>query len=130
MSRHRKDRLQWARQHVQCAPNEWRAFLFTDESKFSLESDSKRYLIRRKIGTRYYPSNIRERYACGRGNDCVWIGISLDERTDLYVLQKGTVNAEVYKMTSLMFMRAHMPGQYLMLSGYRITTQDHTGISS
>ena len=72
------------------------AFLFTDESRFSPESDSKRYLIRRKLGTRYYPSNIRERYACVRGSVCVWRGISLGGRTDLHVFPVGTVNAEVY----------------------------------
>ncbi|KFM63983.1 Transposable element Tcb2 transposase, partial [Stegodyphus mimosarum] len=73
-SRHR---LQWARQHVHWTPDQWRAVLFTYESRFSLEGDSRRYLIWREPGTRYHPSNISERDAYGRGSVCVWGGISL-----------------------------------------------------
>ena len=96
-SHHSRDHLQWARQRINRTPDEWRAFLFTDESRFSLESDSRRYLIWRKLGTRYYPSNIRKRYACGRDSVCVWGGISLDGRTDLHVFPRGTMDAEVYR---------------------------------
>lgn len=96
-SRHRRDRLQWARQHVHWTPDQWRAVLFTDESRFSLQSDSRRYLIWREPGTRYHPSNIRERDAYGRGSVCVWGGISLGGRTHLHVFPRGTVNAQVYR---------------------------------
>ena len=96
-SHHSRDHLQWARQRINRTPDEWRAFLFTDESRFSLGSDCRRYLIRRKSGTRYYPSNIRERDACGRGGVCAWDGISLDGRPDLHVFPRGTVNTEVYR---------------------------------
>ena len=70
-SRHRRGRLQSARQHVHWTPDQWRAVLFTDEPRFSLESDSMRYLTWREPWTRYHPSNIRERYAYGRGSVCV-----------------------------------------------------------
>ena len=52
-SSHRRDRLEWARQHVHWTPDEWRAFLLKDESRFSLESDSRCYLIWREPETRY-----------------------------------------------------------------------------
>ncbi|KFM74508.1 hypothetical protein X975_09401, partial [Stegodyphus mimosarum] len=55
MSRHRRDRLQWAQQHVHWTPDHWRAVLFMDESRFSLESDSRYYLIWREAGTHYHP---------------------------------------------------------------------------
>ncbi|KFM76010.1 Transposable element Tcb2 transposase, partial [Stegodyphus mimosarum] len=42
--RHRRNRSQWA-QHVHWMRDQWRAVVFTDESRFSLESDSRRYLI-------------------------------------------------------------------------------------
>ena len=50
-----------------------------------------------KIGIRYYPSNIRKRYACGRGSVFVWCGISLGGLIDLHIFPRGTMNAEVYR---------------------------------
>ncbi|GFT79131.1 transposable element Tc1 transposase [Trichonephila clavipes] len=41
--------------------NEWGRLLFTDESRFSLSSDSHRILIWRQRGSRNHPSNIIER---------------------------------------------------------------------
>ncbi|GFV64886.1 HTH_Tnp_Tc3_2 domain-containing protein [Trichonephila clavipes] len=48
--------------------NEWGRVPFTDESRFSLSSDSHRILIWRQRGSRNHPSNIieRDRYG-GRG---------------------------------------------------------------
>ena len=43
-------------------------------------------------GTRYHPSNIRERYAYGRGSVCVCGGVS-----DLHVFQSEIVNTQVYR---------------------------------
>ncbi|GBM32925.1 Transposable element Tcb1 transposase [Araneus ventricosus] len=95
-SRHGRERLRWAHQHVHWTPDHWRAILFTDESRLSLQSDSRCYLIWREPGTRYHPSNIRERDAYGGGRVCVWGGISLGGRTDLHVFPRGTVNAQAY----------------------------------
>ena len=50
-----------------------------------------------KLGIRYYLSNIRERYACGRGSVCVWGGFSLGGCTNLHIFPRGIVNAEVYR---------------------------------
>ncbi|KFM62362.1 Transposable element Tcb1 transposase, partial [Stegodyphus mimosarum] len=97
MSRHRRDRLQLARQHVHWTPDQWRAVLFMDESRFSLESKSRRYIIWRELGTRYHPSNIRKRDAYERGIVCVWGGIYFGGSTDLNFFPKGTVNAQVYR---------------------------------
>ncbi|GBN25385.1 Transposable element Tcb1 transposase [Araneus ventricosus] len=95
MSRHRRGRLRWA--HVHWTPDQWRAVLFTDESRFSLQSDSRRYLIWREPGTCYHPSNIRERDAYRGSSIRVWDGISLGGRTDLHVFPRGTVNAQAYR---------------------------------
>ncbi|KFM62332.1 Transposable element Tcb1 transposase, partial [Stegodyphus mimosarum] len=96
LSRHRRDRLQWGR-HVHWTPDQWRAVFFTNESRFSLESDSRRYLIWREPGTHYHPSNICERYAYRRGSVCVWGSISLSGGTDLDVFPRGTMNDQVYR---------------------------------
>ncbi|GBM06604.1 hypothetical protein AVEN_220040-1 [Araneus ventricosus] len=51
----------------------------------------------REPGTRYHPSNIRERDAYGGDNVCVWGGISLNGHTNLHVFPRGTVNAQDYR---------------------------------
>ncbi|GFW83663.1 transposable element Tcb2 transposase [Trichonephila clavipes] len=51
----------WCREHRNWRHNEWGRVLFTDESRFSLSSDSHRILIGRERGSRNHPSNIIER---------------------------------------------------------------------
>ncbi|GFX46176.1 HTH_Tnp_Tc3_2 domain-containing protein [Trichonephila clavipes] len=65
---HRRRRSLWCREHRNGRDNEWGRVLFTDESRFSLSSDSHRILIWRERGSRNLPSNIieRDRYE-GRG---------------------------------------------------------------
>ncbi|GFX50097.1 transposable element Tc3 transposase [Trichonephila clavipes] len=58
---HRRRRSLWCREHQNWRDNEWGRELFTDESRFSLSSDSHRILIWREQGSRNHPSNIIER---------------------------------------------------------------------
>ncbi|GFW85493.1 transposable element Tcb2 transposase [Trichonephila clavipes] len=58
---HRRRRSLWCREHRIWRDNEWGRVLFTDESRFSLSSDSHRILIWRERGSRNHPSNIIER---------------------------------------------------------------------
>ncbi|GFT80553.1 transposable element Tcb2 transposase [Trichonephila clavipes] len=65
---HRRRRSLWCREHRNWRDNEWGRVLFTDESRFSLSSDSHRILIWRERESRNDPSNIieRDRYGgCG-----------------------------------------------------------------
>ncbi|GFV03552.1 transposable element Tcb2 transposase [Trichonephila clavipes] len=64
---HRRRRSLWCREHRNWRDNEWGRVLFTEESRFSLSSDSHRILIWRERGSRNHPSNIieRERGAMG-----------------------------------------------------------------
>ncbi|GFW39496.1 transposable element Tcb1 transposase [Trichonephila clavipes] len=63
---HRRRRSLWSREHRNWRDNEWGGVLFTDESRFSLSSDSHRILIWRERGSHNHPSNIieRDRYGC------------------------------------------------------------------
>ncbi|GFV52090.1 transposable element Tcb1 transposase [Trichonephila clavipes] len=74
---HRRRRSLWCREHRNWRDSEWRRVLFTNESRFSLSSDSHRILIWRERGSRNHPLNIieRDRYV-GRGV-LVWGGIML-----------------------------------------------------
>ncbi|GFW55096.1 transposable element Tcb1 transposase [Trichonephila clavipes] len=58
---HRRRRSQWCREHRNWRDKEWGRVLFTDESRFSLSSDSHRILIWGERGSRNHPSNIIER---------------------------------------------------------------------
>ncbi|GFT51401.1 transposable element Tc1 transposase [Trichonephila clavipes] len=89
---HWRRRSLWCREHRNWRDNEWGRVLFTDESRFSLSSDSHRILIWRERGSRNHPSNIieRDRYV---GRDVlVWGGIMLGSRTDLHIFDAGSVN--------------------------------------
>ncbi|GFV43854.1 transposable element Tcb1 transposase [Trichonephila clavipes] len=61
----RRRRSLWCREHRNWRDNERGRVLFTDESRFSLSSDSHRILIWRERGSRNHPSNIIERVRYG-----------------------------------------------------------------
>ncbi|GFV56569.1 HTH_Tnp_Tc3_2 domain-containing protein [Trichonephila clavipes] len=57
---HCRLRLIWNREHVLWTPQQWSCVMFSDESRFSLQSDSHRTLIWRSPGTRYHQENTIE----------------------------------------------------------------------
>ncbi|GFU34923.1 HTH_Tnp_Tc3_2 domain-containing protein [Trichonephila clavipes] len=72
--RQRRNRLCWAREHVSWTQQQWASVLFTDESRFTMESDSGRLLIWREQRTRYHQSNTVERHSYRGGGILVWAG--------------------------------------------------------
>ncbi|GFT23756.1 transposable element Tcb2 transposase [Trichonephila clavipes] len=93
---HRRRRSLWCREHRNWRDNEWGRVLFTDESRFSLSSDSHRILIWRERESRNHPSNIIERNRYGSRGVLVWGGIMLGSRTDLHIFDPGLVNETRY----------------------------------
>ncbi|GFU16402.1 HTH_Tnp_Tc3_2 domain-containing protein [Trichonephila clavipes] len=93
---HRRRRSLWCREHRNWRDNEWGRVLFTDESRFSLSSDSHRLLIWRERGSRNHPSNIIERDRYGGHGVLVWGGIMLGSRSDLHIFRAGSVNGTRY----------------------------------
>ncbi|GFX72682.1 transposable element Tcb2 transposase [Trichonephila clavipes] len=93
---HRRRRSLWCREHRNWRDNEWGRVLFTDESRFSLSSDSHRILIWRERGSRNHPSNIIERDRYGGRGVLVWGSIMLGSRTDLHIFDAGSVNGTRY----------------------------------
>ncbi|GFX84716.1 transposable element Tc1 transposase [Trichonephila clavipes] len=93
---HRRRRSLWCREHGNWRDNEWGRVLFTDESRFSLSSDSDRILIWRERGSRNHPSNIIERDRYGGRGVLVGGGIMLGSRTDLHIFDAGSVNETRY----------------------------------
>ncbi|GFX68608.1 transposable element Tcb1 transposase [Trichonephila clavipes] len=62
---HCRLRLTWSKEHVLWTPQKWSCVMFSDESRFSLQSDSRRILIWTSPGTRYHQENTIERHRYG-----------------------------------------------------------------
>ncbi|GFV98367.1 transposable element Tcb1 transposase [Trichonephila clavipes] len=81
---HCRLRLTWSREHA-WAPQQWSCVMFSDEFRFSLQSDCRRTLIGRVPGTRNHQENTIERHGYGGAGWLVWGGIILGFRNDLHV---------------------------------------------
>ncbi|GFX57045.1 transposable element Tcb2 transposase [Trichonephila clavipes] len=88
--------LTWSREHTLWTPQQWSCVMFSDESRFRLQSDSRRTLIWRAPGTRYHQENTIERHHYGIARWLVWGGIILGSRTDLHV-QSVTMTGHIYR---------------------------------
>ncbi|GFV72836.1 cubilin [Trichonephila clavipes] len=106
------------RKYVLWTPKQWSCVMFSDESRFSLQSDSLRTLIWRAPGTRYHQENIIERHHYGNAEWIVWGGIILGSRTDLHV-QSVTMTGYLYRDVNLeqhvRLFRGAMGAEFLFL---------------
>ncbi|GFV59615.1 transposable element Tc3 transposase [Trichonephila clavipes] len=95
---HCRLRLTWSREHALWTPQQWSCVMFSlsDESRFSLQSDSRWTLIWRAPGARYHQENTIERHRYGGAGWIVWGGIILGFRTDLHV-QSVTTTGHIYQ---------------------------------
>ncbi|GFX50984.1 transposable element Tcb1 transposase [Trichonephila clavipes] len=66
-SRHRRDRREWATEHVNWRRNEWSNVLFSDESRFSVHPDNRRIFIWSDRGSRNNPAFVHESVRFGGG---------------------------------------------------------------
>ncbi|GFX10076.1 transposable element Tcb1 transposase [Trichonephila clavipes] len=89
-------RLTWSREHALWTPQQWSCVMFSDKSRFSLQSDFRLTLIWRAPGTRYHQENTIERHCYGGSGWLVWGGIILVFRTDLHV-QSVTMTGHIYR---------------------------------
>ncbi|GFV36284.1 transposable element Tcb2 transposase [Trichonephila clavipes] len=94
--RHRAAQKRWAAEHRDWEQHDWSQVLFTDESRFILESDTRRVLVWRDRGTRNNPAFVRESSQYRRGGWMVWGGISIGGRTDLQIIRNGTLTGRRY----------------------------------
>ncbi|GFS60148.1 HTH_Tnp_Tc3_2 domain-containing protein [Trichonephila clavipes] len=86
-----------SREHALWTPQQWSCVMFSDESRFSLQSDSRRTLIWRAQDTRYHQENTIERHRYGGAGWLVWGGIILGSRTDLHV-QSVKMTGHIYRV--------------------------------
>ncbi|GBM30551.1 hypothetical protein AVEN_265004-1 [Araneus ventricosus] len=90
-------RFHWTSEHRSWTPEQWGHVLFTDESRFNIQNDSRRTMIWREPGTRYRAPNIVEKDHYRGGGLLVRAGIATNGRTDLYVCVGGSVTAVRYR---------------------------------
>ncbi|GFV50356.1 transposable element Tcb2 transposase [Trichonephila clavipes] len=96
-SRLRRDRREWATEHVNWRRNEWSNVLLPDESRFSVHPDNRRIFIWRDRGSRNNPAFVHESVSFGGGGVLVYGGISIDGRTYLYIIRDGPLTARRYR---------------------------------
>lgn len=93
--RHRQARLNWATIHRRWTQRQWNNVLFTDESRFNLETSDGRQRVWRRRGERYDVQNVVQRDRYGGGSIMVWGGIGRNGKTDLITV-RGTLTADRY----------------------------------
>ncbi|GFX52498.1 transposable element Tcb1 transposase [Trichonephila clavipes] len=93
--------------------------MFSDESRFSLQSDSRRTLIwRYPPGTRYHQESTIERRRYGDAGWLVWGGIILRSRIDLHVqsvMMRGHIYRDVILEQDVRLFRDAMGAEFLFM---------------
>ncbi|KAL0186269.1 hypothetical protein M9458_017939 [Cirrhinus mrigala] len=96
-AQHCAGRLAFAREHQDWQIHHWRSVLFTDESRFTLSTCDRRDRVWRRRGERSAACNNLQHDWFGSGSVVVWSGISLEGRTALHVLTRGSLTAIRYR---------------------------------
>ena len=78
-------RLTWCRRYLRFRIQDWANILFTDESRFHLDSDGHSRVYR-CVGERYADACVIQRQSFGGGSVMVWGGITAHGRTPLVVV--------------------------------------------
>ncbi|GFV77659.1 transposable element Tcb1 transposase [Trichonephila clavipes] len=94
-----KDRILWRRKRQWGAPQEWWRVLFSDESKYTKQSDSRRVISWRESGAHFHPSYVTKIDRFGGKGVLVCGVVMLGSRTTLYVFD---VNLQRYRMVELL----------------------------
>ncbi|XP_072039555.1 uncharacterized protein [Amphiura filiformis] len=95
--RHRRAILDFARNHQHWQDGDWTPVLFTNESRFTVSTNDRRVRVWRRQGERYANCNIVEVNHFGGGSVMVWAGIFLNGRTDLIVIDRGSLTGVRYR---------------------------------
>ncbi|KAG8284281.1 hypothetical protein J6590_108265 [Homalodisca vitripennis] len=94
--RHKRARLQFARDHRRWQLRQWRKVMFSDESKFTIFGNDGRVRVWRRGNERFINCCLAPRVPFGGGSVLVWGGITMDGRTDLVIIRNGTLTAQRY----------------------------------
>ena len=76
--------------------NDWAPVLFTDESRFCVDFTDRRARVWRMPNARFSPVCVAEHDRFRGGSVMFWAGISAQGKTDLHVIDNGTLTALRY----------------------------------
>ena len=79
-----------------CVHYFFRRYPFTDESRFYVDFTDRRARVLRMPNERFDPVCVAEHDRFGGGSVMVWAGISAQGKTDLHVIDNGTLTALRY----------------------------------
>jgi hypothetical protein len=88
-------RRDWACDHINWTLDDWSKLAFSDESAFSLSSNSVQY-VRRRMNERYDEECVLSHENRSRGSCMIWGAFSTYDYTPLHRVQSGTLNSERY----------------------------------
>ncbi|CAK1593484.1 unnamed protein product [Parnassius mnemosyne] len=100
-AQHRRDRLEFARNHCEWTLEQWRTVLFSDETRVCLFCNNRRRRVYRRQGERF--ESFEESVEYGGGSCMFWGGISVDGKTEIVCVSRtrggrgqGSLNAGRY----------------------------------
>ena len=93
--RHRRVRLEWAKEREHWSVSDWQLVIWSDESKFNLIGNDGRVFVRRRTGEELLPECIQPMVKFGGGNVMVWGCISCNGVGPL-VKVEGRMNSKDY----------------------------------
>ena len=86
LPRHCAARLTWYRRYLRFRIEDWANILFTDESRFHIDSSGGRSRVYRHVGEWYADACVIQRQSFGGSSAMVWGGITAHGRTPLVVV--------------------------------------------
>lgn len=97
---HKRNRLEWANEHLEWDENQWRNVLFSDETRIGLVSDSRRIRVWRNPNQQDRLEQALRRVPYQGGTIMFWGGIRANNKTHLIPIN-GNMNGQVYIDTIL-----------------------------
>ncbi|KAG1619754.1 hypothetical protein G6F45_011671 [Rhizopus arrhizus] len=95
-ARHCKNRLRWAKEHLNWTEDQWRSVIWSDESRFCVECSKRGKRVLRKEEERYDERNIIPTVKWGGGGAMVWGCFWGGGFGSLEIIDTSSVDQETY----------------------------------
>lgn len=115
---HRQARLRFAQEHVHWTVDQWRAVLFSDESRMCLHGNDGRGRVYRRPTERFSQCCITERVSYGGGSCMFWGGISLEAKTELVFIAGANRGRQARGLTSQRYIEEVLQEHVVPFSGF------------
>lgn len=96
LPQHRRDRLRFAREHVNWNVEQWKNVLFSDETRVSLRGADGRQRVYRRANERFSSCALVQTVGYQGGSIMLWGGISYEARTEIVIFSRGGITAQRY----------------------------------